>query len=403
MNVVFTIAMLELFVGGGGRLLEIGPLTVRMLLFALCLLTSVFYAVSRPNRADGTALALGLVAAYLFIHLGGLVNGILRGADVADLLTEMQQSLYWLAAPFIAMTLQSQRMVQRAADLVQLSGVVLATLYLLAISALAMGLVDYFGFYALLSESSEFSFRGESYFFYKGFLYLGIAAVFFVAVDARRSRWLAVLVVVAMVLTLTRGFVLSTSAAMLLMLMAQRRTKFLGMAALAVAAAAFVLWVYLPSIEEGLDLQRDVSNLQRLDDLAFVFDRLDVRTLLIGQGLGVPIGERVNVENTFLWALWKLGLPGVLFWLSPLLLCLIYYRRIDRGNGALPLASAFVFGTVLVYVQTLSNPYLNNPIGLSYVLVSLFALRTLSRDRFVSVALRGGSLVAPRTVAFVAA
>lgn len=403
MNVVFTIAMLELFVGGGGRLLEVGPLTVRMLLFALCLLTSVLYAATRPKRTDGTALALGLVAAYLFIHLGGLINGIVSGSEVADMLTEMQQSLYWLGAPFIAMVLQSQLMVQRAADLVKFSGVVLAVVYLLAIAALALGIVDYLGLYAVLGESSEFSFRGESYFFYKGFLYLGIAAVFFVALDTRGSRWLAVLVIVAMVLTLTRGFVLSTSAAVLLMLMAQRRTKFLGMAALAVLAAAFVLWVYLPSIEEGLDLQRDISNLQRLDDLAFVFDRLDVKTLLIGQGLGVPIGERVNVENTFLWALWKLGLPGVLFWLSPLLLCLIYFRRINRGCSAHPLASAFVFGTVLVYVQTLSNPYLNNPIGLSYVLVSLFALRTLSRHHVVPVEVRRGSLDQIRTAAIVAA
>lgn len=403
MNVVFTIAMLELFVGGGGRLLEVGPLTVRMLLFALCLLTSVLYAATRPNRADGTVLALGLVAAYLIVHLCGLVNGMLSGSDVADMLTEMQQSLYWLGAPFIAMALQSQRMVQRAADLVRLSGVVLAILYLLAIAALALGIVDYLGLYAVLSESSEFSFRGENYFFYKGFLYLGIAAVFFVAVDARYSRWLALLVVVAMVLTLTRGFVLSTSVAVLLMLMAQRRTRFLGTAALAVFAAAFALWVYLPSIEEGLDLQRDISNLQRLDDLAFVFDRLDVKTLLVGQGLGVPIGERVNVENTFLWALWKLGLPGVVFWVSPLLLCLNYYLRIDRGDSAHPLAAAFAFGTLLVYLQTLSNPYLNNPIGLSYVLVSLFALRTLSRHRVGPAATRLASPDATRPGALISA
>ena len=125
--------------------------------------------------------------------------------------------------------------------------------------------------------------------------------------------------------------------------------------------------------------------------------------MLIGQGLGVPISERVNVENTFLWALWKLGLPGVLFWLSPLLLCLIYYRRISRGNGALPLASAFVFGTVLVYVQTLSNPYLNNPIGLSYVLVSLFALRTLARHRVERGPACGRLIDATPSVAFVAA
>ena len=398
MNPLFTIAMLELFVGGGGRLLEVGPLTVRMLVFTLCLLASVLYAATRRSRADGTGLALALVGAYLVVHLGALINGVLAGADAAAMLTEMQQSLYWLAAPFIAMVLQSPRMVQRAADLVCLAGVVLAVLYLLTVATLGAGVIDYLGLYALLGESSEFSFRGESYFFYKGFLFLGIAAVFFVAVDARHSRSLALLVVAAMVLTLTRGFVLSTSAAVLLMLVAQRRWKLLGMAVLAVLAAAFVVFGYLPSLEEGLDVQRESSNLQRLEDLDFIFERLDVRTLLMGQGLGVPVGERVNIENTFLWALWRLGLAGVLFWLSPLVLCLAYYSRIDRRDRRHRLASAFAFATVLVYVQTLSNPYLNNPIGLSFVLVALFSLRTLARSSRDAGAVRR-AVGAPRPLA----
>jgi hypothetical protein len=33
---------------------------------------------------------------------------------------------------------------------------------------------------------------------------------------------------------------------------------------------------------------------------------------------------------------------------------------------------------ILVYVQTLTNPYLNNPIGLSFVMVAIFSLKTLS-------------------------
>lgn len=379
MNALFTIAMLELFLGGGGRLLDVGPLTIRMVLFSLCLSASALYAATRTRKSDGSALAVALVAAYLVVHLGALVNGVLVGADIGVMLTEMQQSLYWLAAPFIAMTLQSPHMVQRAADLVRIAGVVLAVLYLLTVLALAAGLVDYLGLYAVLGESSEFSFRGESYFFYKGFLFLGIAAVFFIAVDTRHARWLAILVVAAMVLTLTRGFVLSTSVAVLLMLVAQRRWKLLGIATVAVLVAAFVVWGYLPSLEEGLDGQRESSNLQRLEDFGFIFERLDVRTVLLGQGLGVPVGERANIENTFLWAFWRLGLFGVLFWLAPLVLCLTYYSRVWRGGRDHRLASAFAFGAVLVYVQTLSNPYLNNPIGLSYVLVALFALRTLSR------------------------
>jgi len=67
-----------------------------------------------------------------------------------------------------------------------------------------------------------------------------------------------------------------------------------------------------------------------------------------------------------------------LFWMTPLALCVLFYLRIpDRRMNAT--ANAYLFGVVLIYVQTNMNPFLNNPIGLSFVLVALFSLRTLSR------------------------
>ena len=119
---LFTVTLLELFIGGGGRLLEVGPATVRMILFALCLCASVLIALHQPRRHDGVPLALGLVAAYLVIHVGALMHGVINGHDAGDGMLELQQSLYWLAAPFMAAVLQSQRMVVRAADLIRVSG-----------------------------------------------------------------------------------------------------------------------------------------------------------------------------------------------------------------------------------------------------------------------------------------
>ena len=101
--------------------------------------------------------------------------------------------------------------------------------------------------------------------------------------------------------------------------------------------------------------------------------------MVFGEGLGSEIDGRLNIENTFLWALWKLGVFGVLFWLVPLFLCIKYYIRIGRNDPGFNLASAYMFSTLLVYIQTMTNPYLNNPIGLSFVLISIFSLRTISK------------------------
>jgi hypothetical protein len=235
----------------------------------------------------------------------------------------------------------------------------------------------------VLSESGEFSSRGSGFFFYKGFLYLGIATIFMIAIRPKWWRTGVIIVVAALVATLTRGFVLSTSVAVLLMLGLQGRKVTLGLGMVGVVVAAFVVWVYLPSLDDTLLRSRATSSLQRVDDMMFIVDQLRVRTVLLGEGFGSLINGRILIENTFLWALWKLGVAGLLFWLTPLLLCSYFFINIPnfRRDG---LACAFYFGVILLYVQTATNPYLNNPIGLSYMLIATFSLRTLARVRHVA-------------------
>ena len=108
-------------------------------------------------------------------------------------------------------------------------------------------------------------------------------------------------------------------------------------------------------------------------------ENFKLNSLLFGEGMGTLINDRINIENTFLWAFWRLGVVGVIFWMSPLIICFKYFLRIKRCNPQFNLACAYLFSTILIYVQTLSNPYLNNAIGLSFVLVAIFSLRTLSK------------------------
>jgi hypothetical protein len=381
MELLFSITILELLIGGGGRLTPIGPVTLRMVLFATCLCAWLVVApITRQRRSNGHLLAIGLVLSYLFIHISAFIVGLLKGTDVVRMNTEMQQSLYWLAAPFFAFILQSQAMVQRTAIIIQVAGIILATTYIAAITGLAIGAIDLVRLYPILNETGEFYFRGESFFFYKGFLYLGISIVFLIAIRGRHWGYLTTLVAGALVLTLTRGFVLSTSIAILLMLIAQRQWRAVSIASLSVIAAALLVWVYLPTVDDTLLGQRDISTSQREDDMAYIVDNISAKTIILGEGLGSLINNRPNIENTFLWAIWKLGYLGFMFWIIPLIICTYYYLKVSKNNSQHRLACAYFFGTILVYVQTATNPYLNNPIGLSFLLMALFSLKTIATE-----------------------
>jgi hypothetical protein len=379
-NGLFIIMLLELFIGGSGRLIQLGPLTLRMVLFGTCLIVFAFSIYLRLRRLDGQRLAFGLLLFYLLVHIFGLIIGAVNGANTGDMFTEFQHSLYWLAAPFFAMVLQSPAMVQRASVVVRVAGVVLAVAYFMVLALLLFGKMSILEILPLLHDSGEVVVRGDNFLFYKGFLYLGIAVVFFVGIRGRFSMFLAGLVWVALVLTLTRGFLLSTSVAVLLMLATQVRRIAATFALIMIMIAAFVILVYVPSQKvASFSENRSESTNQRTHDLVAIIENMTPKTFLIGEGYAAEENDRQEIENSFLWAQWKLGVMGPVFWMTPLFLCAYFYLKIpDRRHHRI--ATAYFFGTVVVYVETLTNPFLNNPIGLSYVLVAIFSLRTLSKQ-----------------------
>jgi hypothetical protein len=376
---LFAVSLLELFIGGGGRLLAYGPVSLRMLLFAPCALVGLFALFARRRISEGQLLAFGLVLAYLAVHLPGIINGAIRGEDAGDMLKEFQQSLYWIAAPFFAIVLESPKMVERSAWLVRFAGLVLAFGYLGVLAGGALGVVDVLALYARVQETGEFVGRGEALFFYKGFLYLGLGVLFLIAMRGKYWLPLSIVMAVALVATLTRGFVLSTSFAVLLLLMAQGRRGATTVVFAAAVAAAFAVLVYLPSLTVGMLDSQGISSNQRIADAAYIASHASAGTFLVGEGFGSLINDRAGIENTFLWATWKLGFPGLIFWFVPLMLVTHFFFSIP-ARFTNRLACAYFFGTILVYAQTTTNPYLNNPIGLSFVMLALFSLRTLAKS-----------------------
>jgi hypothetical protein len=387
---LYTIALLELFIGGGGRLLAIGPVSARMVLFAPYVLIGFYALFARPRISRGQFLAVCLVLAYLLVHLPAVINGAIRGVAAEDMLREFQQSLYIVAAPFFAMVLDSTDMVERSARLVLIAGLSLAFGYLCLIAGGALGLVDVLALYAKVDETQEFVGRGEGLFFYKGFLYLGVAMVFLISMRVKYWLPLSVAVAVALVATLTRGFLISTSFAVFFLLMTQGRRAAMTVALVIGLIASFVVLVYLPSLNQGILTSQGLSNGQRISDVSYMVSNFSAGTFLFGEGFGALINDRVLIENTFLWATWKLGFAGLVFWFAPLFLVTHFFFSIP-ARGANRLACAYFFGTVLVYVQTMTNPYLNNPIGLSFVMVAMFSLRTLA-DRSSGAGNVGGEV-----------
>ena len=371
----------ELFLGGGGRLTEIGSNTLRMYLFSTALCLMLLPQFWRRVGAD-VRLAFGMVALFFLVHLPGLIFGLVRGVDANVVFVELQPLMYFMMAPFFAQVLSKKQYVELTSNFVRDAGLLLASAFIITLLCILIGLLDFSITYNVLNSTGEFMFRGvDGLFFYKGFLYLCIALIFILAKNESYRNLSIILVSSAIILTLTRGFMLSTMiAASLFFFLTGNRKALALMVMTSIIVAAMVLG-YLPFETILTRKDGDFSDHIRYADIDFMLKNVDALSLIFGNGFGALISDsRLNIENSFLWIWWKIGLAGLLFWFSPLMLCYIAFKRIPASSINFSLGCAYFCAVILIYIQSATNPYLNNPIGLSFVLISIFSLRTLARD-----------------------
>lgn len=380
MNVLFTLIVWELTLGGGGRVFALGPLPMRMVFFASAVILWTMLAIREPLRSSNERLALQLVVLFFGAHIAGTIQGVFAGVKTGTLLGEIQPLLYWLMAPFIAMNLAQLDIVERTSRIIIKGGFLVSIATVLIVIGILVGVIPAGTFYRIASASGEVFFRGATLFFYKGFFYVAIAAVFTIAL---RPRWWgasALLMIATVTVSLTRGLVLAILIGVLVVLIAQRRWRTLGAGTglllilfLALALTGKISLTTLTEMGDRLD-----SVTQRIHDTLFVMRQMNTTTFIFGEGIGTLINQRSNVENSYMWALWKLGVFGLAFWLLPLALSVWYFLRIPFVSPHYDLAAAYFSGVLMLYAVTATNPFINNPIGLSYLMIAMFSLRSLA-------------------------
>ena len=115
----------------------------------------------------------------------------------------------------------------------------------------------------------------------------------------------------------------------------------------------------------------------------------DAMTVLFGHGLGTGVLGREIIEITYVNVLVKQGLIGIVFWFLPAVY-LTWQMRLIRNAVLRALAMPYFMAAAFVYVVSITNPFLTNPIGMAVVLIAMVAVRV--------VRLSGGSKVSMEPV-----
>lgn len=426
-KVLLTIFFIELFVGGGGRIIDFGFLSLRQVLFITLLITFVariIYYKEYRNLEVNTFFRLNILTTFIYILISwffvsafvGYINGNSLTYIVTDFLRVSFFAAYFPLAYYIAEERFSK---QRFITLIKHCAFFVA---ILTIGISLLGKIVFssnyepFKQFLILIFNDDLVFRRSYGVFYKSLFYVFIGLV--ISLNAVLSKkfikidiYNIILCSIALFLSDTRGFLFSIMISVLTIMIidikviidpikgiSQKISAVLKNSPLLKKSVILLfITISVPFLYQYMTLERfgqsassdhipakDTSLSVRVEYFQESKDMLlqNLDILVYGNGYGSEIAGRVTgIETSFLDILVEQGVIGLIIWL---ILCLIiilnYLNGYKRGVKITTSDTSLLGAYVGVLLLTNINPFINNPIGISFFLVLLILSRNF-RER----------------------
>jgi hypothetical protein len=377
--VLLLIIVFEVSFGGGGRLIDTGAVSPRMVLFGLGL---AFTAVMLLRGERLPRYVAWFVSFFVVLSCLSAVRSLSEGHAIGAAFLDFKPLAYFFLLPFFAIAMRTRGDLLRVGMVLMISSVALALSYLAIMAVWKSGLLTMDQMYQWLNPAHdprrEFYFRREVTFYFKAVLYLGVGVFFFAAQERRSSKALAALLLLAIAVTMTRGVWLAVFIVLAAWTFLSADDRLKG----AVRGAGLLVIGIVGVIGITLVLPTAaISDSVRMADLKLVGETsLEWEALLAGYGFGAQVFGRQAIELTYINILYKQGIAGLVFWLVPLAYVAWRVRNI-RERDARRLAMPFLMSTAFVYLVSVTNPFLATPIGLTVVMLAMVAVNVIGQPR----------------------
>lgn len=367
--------------GSGQDIHVIGYLTLRMVNFIVAMFVSLRFLILSGEFPKGI---LFIVIAFTLPLVLSLLAAIIADSDMSLVFDDIKPILYFYMIFFYYFMSSSEKIIQRAFDILLLAGKIMTVFYLIYILLTdVFHIIPYAVAYQTLDAMNSFMFRGiGSAVYYKGFVFLPIAAVGFFR--EKQYFWL-LLTTLAIYFSFTRGLYLLLLFGILFFYFKTRHIDIVKIIALVllgllfyVAAEQFGIF----SFEQSFMDNREESDYIRVAIVQQVFEAITWWSAIIGHGFGFGIEARSSyMEISYLDIFHKQGIFGLAVWL--LLLVSVIYLGKTASMKYKETANFWVTAVLMVYLQSFFNPYINNPMGLTVILMGLvFCYRFSQDERF---------------------
>ncbi|WP_413307061.1 hypothetical protein AA0X95_06945 [Bacillus sp. 1P10SD] len=432
-KILLTIFFIEIFVGGGGRLIDFGVVSIRQVLFLLLIATFVIRIVKTKaifNKEVNTFFRMNPVTNGIYLLLCwfvvssimGFVNGHPLGAIVTDFLRVLFFVVYFPLAYYIS---KERFSLQRIITLLKYSALMVA-IFTITVSLLGKTVfVDNFKpFYDFMNwvMNDDLFFRPSNSVFYKShfFVLIGLIISLNELLNRTYSKMNTAMVILGSISVLwseTRGFLLAFMLSVLMIIvldvkiivdpikgLAKKMQKLIqSKQFIRKFAISMVVVIAVPFLYKYMTLERfetttvektttndqkktnktntiaepevnDVSVNARMDFIVASKDILvHPRNLILGTGYGTEVAGRITgIEMSFLDILVEQGLIGLTTWCFLFLIVYYnYYIAYKKGQKPNTIDISLMAAFMGILLLTNINPFINNPIGISFFLILL--------------------------------
>lgn len=425
-KILLTIFFIELFVGGGGRLIDFGFLSIRQVLFLLLLLTFAYRIVKEKaflNKNVNTLIrfnpvTIGVYALILWFIVSAAI-GFMKGHPVSIIVMDFFRVSYVAVYFPLAYYISNQRFtLSRIISLLKYSALAVAiftiTIDLLGKTVFA---ADFYPFYVFMNTimNDDLFFRPSNSVFYKShfFVLIGLIIALNQLLNKKYSKLDIAIVILASISILwseTRGFLLAFMLSVFMIIIldvkvivdpirglsskikklvqSQQFIKKFVISMLVLVAVPF-MYKYMTlerfevaTVEHApgdveVEEQPEVNDVSVNARMEFIVASKDIlmqpANLIFGTGYGSEVAGRSDgLEMSFLDILVEQGLIGLAIWFFLfLIIYLNYYSAYKKGQklNTLEISLLSVFMGVLLLTNI--NPFINNPIGISFFLIML--------------------------------
>lgn len=371
-NNVCLLYLLDIFLGGGGTILSIKGITLRMVLFIFIFLLFIIKIMFKKKI---NIFYSGLIYIFSSLLLLGVLLGIINNAPIQLIIQDIQPLISFFMIYPLFIFLQNTKL-QRISKIIMITGLIQALVYLMCYLIMKFKIVPFQSYYSFFSNlgTREIFFRGQEKFFYKGFLYMNISFLFYINKKKKTiiDKFILLILILAIYLTDTRGFLLALLLCLgVHILIKEKLYKKIFYFFISIPIVFKTYIILFKKISED----RGGGDQSRLLQISQVMENITIKSLFVGHGYGVGIPERkVHMEIVYLEIFHKQGIVGLVFYLFLLVYIYILYIKIKDKEIKQNLYP-YLIGSFFIYFESLTNPFLINPIGLTFLLISIVFIR----------------------------